>query len=1000
MSRNSYRKTLLAAAIATALTTAVTAPRTSIAQSADATLKGRASAGAEVTARNVATGVTRRTTAGADGSYAIPGLQPGTYKIDAGAGTETTVTLTVASTANVDLTAAPAEEVTGSLTEITVKSKRIVDTRTSEVGNTVSLQQIETVPQITRNFLEFADTVPGMIFSVNSSGQTSLTSGAQNSSAVNVYIDGVGQKNYVKEGGVSGQFFTQGNPFPQLAVGEYKVITSNYKAEYDQVSSAAVVAETKSGTNEFHGETYLQYTSGSLRAEQPVEKTAGVKTPSNTKEFGASLGGPIIQDKLHFFVTYEGKRYNTPVSVTPGVALLDGTPIQQLLPASADAQLGPEGIPFKEDQFFGKLDFEPTDSDRFEFSAKVRNENQAENIGVGQALSASITVLNYDDRYALHWQHSADHWFNDLLFAYEDAFNRPHALGIGNGTNYQIEEENNANVLQTGPADSGATQNKGQRGPSIEENFTFNDLHWLGDHTLKMGAKYKRVDLTAADGADENPAFYYNVTPAGTDALPYQVQFPSPVPGLSPTAHSRDHQFGVYFQDDWQQNEHLTWFLGARWDLELNKGYLDYVTPANVVAALNTQDPNAPTGQTYAQTLAKGGVNVNDFISTGDNRKPVYTEFQPRLGFSVDINADQKHVVFGGYGRSYDRDLYDYMQLEVTTQALPSYTYYFPNANAPAGNGGCYGTPCIAWNPAYLNGLSNLQALTKGSNLGSEVDLLNNDLKVPYSDQFSIGMRNQLGDWNTSATIARVISKNGFVFTLGNRYPDGSFWMNGGQPWGNGVPGFGSLIIGTNGIETKSTELLLSAEKPYTAESKWGITFAYTYTDAIQNRDATQHYAFDEENISQYPFITSNVAPRHRFVTSGSLGLPWDFVFAAKLTLATPTPVDDIAFLGVEPGGAGDMPTSATPKNFFGYRSLDVQLTKNINIFGYANAYIRLDGLNIFNWYNYDPTATINNWAGPNGGPNTTGPLVQYNYANGNITGVTRTLKLMIGAKF
>jgi hypothetical protein len=56
--------------------------------------------------------------------------------------------------------------------------------------------------------------------------------------------------------------------------------------------------------------------------------------------------------------------------------------------------------------------------------------------------------------------------------------------------------------------------------------------------------------------------------------------------------------------------------------------------------------------------------------------------------------------------------------------------------------------------------------------------------------------------------------------------------------------------------------------------------------------------------------------------------------------------------------------------------------------------------LNIFNWYNYDPTATINNWAGPNGGPNTTGPLVQYNYANGNITGVTRTLKLMIGAKF
>jgi hypothetical protein len=304
-------------------------------------LKGRASAGAEVTARNVATGVTRRTTAGADGSYAIPGLQPGTYKIDAGAGTETTVTLTVASTANVDLTAAPAEEVTGSLTEITVKSKRIVDTRTSEVGNTVSLQQIETVPQITRNFLEFADTVPGMIFSVNSSGQTSLTSGAQNSSAVNVYIDGVGQKNYVKEGGVSGQFFTQGNPFPQLAVGEYKVITSNYKAEYDQVSSAAIVAETKYGTNEFHGEAYGQFSNQNLRAETPAERFADAEVPSNVKEFGASLGGPIIKDMLHVFLTYEGKRYNTPKDVTPGVTVIDGIDTTTLLPASAVAQLGP-----------------------------------------------------------------------------------------------------------------------------------------------------------------------------------------------------------------------------------------------------------------------------------------------------------------------------------------------------------------------------------------------------------------------------------------------------------------------------------------------------------------------------------------------------------------------------------------------------------------------------------------------------------------------------------
>jgi outer membrane receptor protein involved in Fe transport len=990
--RPGYQNTLLAAAIAATLATGAGVPRTSRAQTTEATLRGKAAANSDVVARNVATGVTRRTRAGNDGTYTLPGLQPGTYQVDAGPGTQTTVTLTVASTATVDLTAG------AELSEVTVQSKRIYETKTSEVGNTVSLQVIDTVPQLTRNFLEFADTVPGMIFSVNSSGQTSLTGGAQSADSVNVYIDGVGQKNYVLGGGVSGQFFTQGNPFPQLAIGEYKVITSNYKAEFDQVSSAAVVAQTKSGTNEFHGEAYDQYTSTSLRAENPSERFAGEKVPSADKEFGASFGGPIIQDKLHFFVTYEGKRYNTPITVTPGVTDLNGVPIAELLPASVAAQLGPAGLPFQEDEYFGKLDFEPTDSDRFETSVKYRKENQIENIGPGEAASSAISVINNDTRFTLRWQHSADWFFNDLLFTHQSTFNAPSSIGIGNGATYALADDNNRPILDTGPASPLATQNKGQQGPGLQDDFTLSELHWLGDHTVKTGAKFQSLKLVAADAEDINPQFTYNVTTAGTAALPYQAVFTNPVPGLNPTARSKDDQFGLYLQDDWVQNEHLTWNIGARWDYEKNLGYLDLVTPANVVAALNAQDPNAPAGQTYAQTLAKGGVNINDYISTGHNRSAYTGEFQPRLGFSLDLNADQRHVIFGGYGRSYNRDLYEDLQVEVTKQALPEYTLYFPNPGGTTATpaGACFGTPCVAWNPAYLTGLSNLQSLIGSSNAGAEVDLINNNLKVPYSDQFSIGIRNTVGDWNTSAAVSRVISKNGFVFELGNRYPSGAFFVGGSQPWGNGVPGFGSLILGNNGIETKATQVLLSAEKPFTAESRWGATFAYTYTDAIQNRDVTVNGGFDEETIRQYPFISSNAAPRHRLVGTGSYGLPWGFLVGAKLTLATPTPVDDIACIGaIYANGAGCTPISVTPRNFFGYRSLDLQLTKNFEISHFGSVYVRIDGLNVFNWYNYSDT--INNWGG-NGVPNPNFP-VTYNY-NGNINGVPRTLKLMFGAKF
>jgi outer membrane receptor protein involved in Fe transport len=980
-----FRRSLIATAVAAALA----GPAITYAQSADATLRGTAAPDSEITARNVATGAVRRTQADRRGTYVIPGLPPGTYTVDAGPDTEHTVTLTVASTATLDLTTSGESTSGERLSEIVVNSKKLYETRTSEVGETVSQQQINTVPQITRNFLEFADLVPGMIFTRDAQGNTSLTGGAQNASSVNVYIDGVGQKNYVKEGGVAGQFATQGNPFPQLAIGEYKVITSNYNAELDQVASAAVVAKTKSGTNEFHGEAFGDYTAQNFRAETPSERAAGFKTDSKDKEFGAALGGPIIQDMMHFFVTYEGKRYVTPITVDPGVTDINGIPIANLLPAGVAANFGPATLPFSEDLYFAKIDWEPSDSDRVEFSTQIRQETQTGGIGTAQAASSAIQTLNDDTRFDLRWAHSGNHWYNEVLLTHEDSFNSPSTVGLGNGIIYAVQSQNNQTVIDTGPASPLAAQNKGQRGPGIQDDLTFSDLHWYGDHTVKIGAKYKRIDLTAQDAENINPQFYYDVEATGTASTPYEAFFTKPVPGQNPEAKSTDDQFGIYLQDDWVMNEHLTWNIGLRWDYEKNSSYLDYVTPANVVAAFNSQDPNAPPGQTYAQSLGKGGVNINDYISNGSNRKPYTGEIQPRLGFSYDIEADQKHVVFGGYGRSYDRDLFDYLQLEQTKSALPEYTVYF---SPPAG---CHGTPCVPWNPVYLNGLSNLQSLVASTNAGAEVDMLNNNLKAPYSDQFSIGMRNKVGDWNTSVNVSRILSYDGFVFTLGNRYPNGAFFVNGGQPWGDPPPGFGNLIIGNNGIETRNTQVGISAEKPYTEESGWGTSIAYTYTDAFQNRDITQHYSFDEETIKQYPFIQSNAAPKHRLVTAGSVKAPWDFVIGGKLTLASPTPVDDIACYGATyPTGSGCTPTSATPKNFFGYRSLDLQVTKNFEIMHYATAYVRFDLLNVFDWANI--VDTTNNW-GANGVSNPN--PVTYNYT-GNITGVPRTLKLSIGAKF
>ena len=355
----STKPTLLACALAGCL--ALGAPLV-FAQSTSATLRGQAVGGAEITVTNTDTGLVRKVSASSDGSYTLGGLPPGPYTVEVTGGPKREVILSVAQTATLNLESADVEA--SMLEGVSVTATMLPEVKTSEIGGTVSNKIINTIPQVTRNFLEFADVVPGVAFSINpSNGTTKLQGGAQSANNINVYIDGVGQKNYVLQGGITGQDSSRGNPFPQLGIGEYKVITQNYKAEYDQVSSAAITAVTKSGTNEFHGEVFGTYTGDSWRAMTPAEHNAGDKTQTQEKEYGLALGGPIIMDAMHFFFTYEGKDFATPTAVVPGE-----TPIPGPLPPGILEQAGPAVVPFHEDLYFGKIDWEFTDRDRIEVS--------------------------------------------------------------------------------------------------------------------------------------------------------------------------------------------------------------------------------------------------------------------------------------------------------------------------------------------------------------------------------------------------------------------------------------------------------------------------------------------------------------------------------------------------------------------------------------------------------------------------------------------------------
>ena len=216
--------------------------------------------GTEVQAKSVLTGVTRTATTLANGSYVMPGLSPGTYVLvvrhigHSPQQRQVEVLIGAILLADFGLKAGAVE-----LQAITVTTPA-VETRTSEVAVNVTPQQLQSIPTPSRNFLDLAALAPGVTVSedrVNALGFRTFSAGGGSPNQVNVFVDGTSLKNDLTAGGVSGQDASRGNPFPRNAIQEYRVITQNFKAEYQKASTAIISATTRSGGNVWSGNATL-----------------------------------------------------------------------------------------------------------------------------------------------------------------------------------------------------------------------------------------------------------------------------------------------------------------------------------------------------------------------------------------------------------------------------------------------------------------------------------------------------------------------------------------------------------------------------------------------------------------------------------------------------------------------------------------------------------------------------------------------------------------------
>ncbi|WP_162179847.1 TonB-dependent receptor [Bryobacter aggregatus] len=244
--------------------------------------------GAQVTARNVNTGV--RATANTDGTgnFRVPYLQPGQYTLEAQAGgfkrfIRKDISLELDRELRVDVALE-----TGQASEsISVTAEAaMVQTETGALSTTVENRQVVNLPLQGRNPQELKNLSAGVI--KNRDGDIITNGGMVRKDPY--YIDGAHSSNHVWSG-------TPVNPNPDV-VSEVKVVTNSFSAEYGQTSGSVMLANTKSGTNEFHGTLFEFFRNNVLNAGNYY---TGQKPIVRYNQFGGTLGGPVIKNKTFAF---------------------------------------------------------------------------------------------------------------------------------------------------------------------------------------------------------------------------------------------------------------------------------------------------------------------------------------------------------------------------------------------------------------------------------------------------------------------------------------------------------------------------------------------------------------------------------------------------------------------------------------------------------------------------------------------------------------------------